>query len=119
MAYTVLFGVFTLLMMIGMPIGGWLILSGEGKAIPFFGLDLPPPPPPPKSPLRNANVSSSSPPSEQRHARTGKSPRKGDNVDNVDMDLSDEDMRAAGLLEGEQGINLNVNFSSGFVHRLT
>lgn len=29
-------------MMIGMPIGGWLILSGEGKAIPFFGLDLPP-----------------------------------------------------------------------------
>ena len=27
--------------MIGMPIGGWLILSGEGKEIPFFGLTLP------------------------------------------------------------------------------
>lgn len=29
-------------LMIGMPIGGWLILSAEGKAIPFFGLSLPP-----------------------------------------------------------------------------
>lgn len=29
------------LLMIGMPIGGWLILSGEGKAIPFYGLSLP------------------------------------------------------------------------------
>jgi cytochrome b561 len=27
--------------MIGMPIGGWLILSAEGKPIPFFGLELP------------------------------------------------------------------------------
>lgn len=30
------------LFMIGMPIGGWLILSGEGKNIPFFGLSMPP-----------------------------------------------------------------------------
>lgn len=29
------------LFMIAMPIAGWLILSAEGKAIPFFGLDLP------------------------------------------------------------------------------
>ncbi|WP_462173236.1 cytochrome b [Pseudoalteromonas xiamenensis] len=29
------------LFMIGMPLAGWLILSGEGKAIPFFGLELP------------------------------------------------------------------------------
>lgn len=29
-------------LMIGMPIGGWLILSGEGKPIPFWGLELPP-----------------------------------------------------------------------------
>lgn len=29
------------LLMIGMPIGGWLILSGEAKPIPFFGLELP------------------------------------------------------------------------------
>jgi cytochrome b561 len=29
-------------LMIGMPIGGWLILSGEGKTIPFWGLELPP-----------------------------------------------------------------------------
>lgn len=29
-------------LMIGMPIGGWLILSGEGEPIPFFGLELPP-----------------------------------------------------------------------------
>ncbi|MDP5213869.1 cytochrome b [Pseudoalteromonas tunicata] len=29
------------LLMILMPIGGWLILSGEGKVIPFFGLELP------------------------------------------------------------------------------
>lgn len=28
-------------MMIGMPIGGWLILSAAGKPIPFFGLELP------------------------------------------------------------------------------
>lgn len=27
--------------MLGMPIAGWLILSGEGKPIPFFGLELP------------------------------------------------------------------------------
>lgn len=27
--------------MLGMPIAGWLILSGEGKVIPFFGLELP------------------------------------------------------------------------------
>lgn len=27
--------------MIGMPIAGWLILSAEGKSIPFFGLELP------------------------------------------------------------------------------
>jgi cytochrome b561 len=29
------------LLMIGMPIAGWLILSAEGKPIPFFGLELP------------------------------------------------------------------------------
>ncbi len=29
-------------LMIGMPLAGWLILSGEGQAIPFFGLELPP-----------------------------------------------------------------------------
>lgn len=29
-------------LMIGMPIAGWLILSAEGKPIPFFGLALPP-----------------------------------------------------------------------------
>ena len=29
------------LLMSGMPIAGWLILSAEGKAIPFFGFDLP------------------------------------------------------------------------------
>ncbi|GAB3032987.1 cytochrome b [Bowmanella dokdonensis] len=29
-------------LMLLMPIGGWLILSGEAKSIPFFGLDLPP-----------------------------------------------------------------------------
>lgn len=29
------------LLMIGMPIAGWLILSGEGKVIPFWGLNLP------------------------------------------------------------------------------
>ena len=28
-------------LMIGMPLVGWLILSGEGKPIPFWGLDLP------------------------------------------------------------------------------
>ncbi len=28
-------------MMIGMPLAGWLILSAEGKSIPFFGLSLP------------------------------------------------------------------------------
>jgi cytochrome b561 len=27
--------------MIGMPIAGWLILSAEGKSIPWFGLELP------------------------------------------------------------------------------
>lgn len=27
--------------MIGMPIAGWLILSAEGKPIPFFGFELP------------------------------------------------------------------------------
>ncbi len=27
--------------MIGMPIGGWLVLSGEAKPIPFYGIDLP------------------------------------------------------------------------------
>ena len=27
--------------MIGMPIAGWIILSASGKAIPFFGMDLP------------------------------------------------------------------------------
>ena len=30
------------LLMIGMPLGGWLILSAEGSNIPFFGLELPP-----------------------------------------------------------------------------
>ncbi len=29
-------------LMIGMPLGGWLILSAEGDPIPFFGLHLPP-----------------------------------------------------------------------------
>ena len=29
-------------LMIGLPIAGWLILSASGKAIPFFGLALPP-----------------------------------------------------------------------------
>jgi cytochrome b561 len=29
------------LIMICMPLGGWLILSGEGKDIPFWGLQLP------------------------------------------------------------------------------
>lgn len=28
-------------LMIAMPIGGWLVLSGEGKEIPFWGLRLP------------------------------------------------------------------------------
>src|SRR5690606_14500644 len=28
-------------LMIGMPIAGWLILSAEGEAIPFYGLELP------------------------------------------------------------------------------
>lgn len=28
-------------LMIGMPLAGWLILSGEGQTIPFFGLELP------------------------------------------------------------------------------
>ena len=27
--------------MIGMPILGWLVLSGEGKTVPFYGIDLP------------------------------------------------------------------------------
>jgi cytochrome b561 len=30
------------LLMIGMPIAGWMILSAEGEAIPFFGIRLPP-----------------------------------------------------------------------------
>ena len=30
------------ILMIGMPVAGWLVLSAEGKAIPFFGLELPP-----------------------------------------------------------------------------
>ena len=30
------------LLMICMPIAGWLILSAKGKPIPFFGLELPP-----------------------------------------------------------------------------
>ncbi len=29
-------------LMIGMPVAGWLLLSAEGDAIPFFGLELPP-----------------------------------------------------------------------------
>ncbi|MDT3706685.1 MAG: cytochrome b [Thiobacillus sp.] len=29
-------------LMIGMPLTGWLILSAAGKPIPFFGLELPP-----------------------------------------------------------------------------
>ena len=29
------------ILMIGMPIGGWIILSAEGKSIPFYGLSLP------------------------------------------------------------------------------
>lgn len=29
------------LFMLAMPIAGWVILSGEGKVIPFFGLELP------------------------------------------------------------------------------
>lgn len=33
--------VFLYLMMIAMPILGWLILSAGGKVIPFFGLELP------------------------------------------------------------------------------
>jgi superoxide oxidase len=32
---------FLYLLMIGMPIGGWLMLSAAGKPIPFFGLTLP------------------------------------------------------------------------------
>ena len=28
-------------LMIGMPLAGWLILSGEGKPIPFYGIELP------------------------------------------------------------------------------
>lgn len=29
-------------MMICLPVAGWLILSGEGKSIPFYGFELPP-----------------------------------------------------------------------------
>ena len=29
-------------LMLGMPIGGWLMLSAKGEAVPFFGLTLPP-----------------------------------------------------------------------------
>jgi len=28
-------------LMIGMPIGGWLMLSAKGETIPFYGLTLP------------------------------------------------------------------------------
>jgi len=28
-------------LMIGMPVAGWLILSAEGKPVPFYGLELP------------------------------------------------------------------------------
>lgn len=28
-------------LMLGMPVVGWLILSGEGKPIPFYGIELP------------------------------------------------------------------------------
>lgn len=28
-------------LMLGMPIAGWIILSAEGKPVPFFGLELP------------------------------------------------------------------------------
>ena len=28
-------------LLIGMPLAGWLILSADGKSIPFFGLQLP------------------------------------------------------------------------------
>ena len=30
------------LFMIGMPLGGWIVLSAAGKPVPFFGLELPP-----------------------------------------------------------------------------
>lgn len=30
------------LLMFGMPIAGWIILSAEGDPVPFFGLELPP-----------------------------------------------------------------------------
>lgn len=30
------------LLMLGLPLAGWLILSAAGKPIPFFGLELPP-----------------------------------------------------------------------------
>jgi len=30
------------LLMVGMPIGGWLILSADGETIPFFAFELPP-----------------------------------------------------------------------------
>lgn len=29
-------------LLLALPIAGWLILSGEGKPVPFFGLELPP-----------------------------------------------------------------------------
>jgi superoxide oxidase len=29
------------ILMIGLPVAGWLVLSAEGRAIPFFGLELP------------------------------------------------------------------------------
>lgn len=34
--------IFLYALMIGMPLAGWLILSADGKPIPFFGLTLPP-----------------------------------------------------------------------------
>lgn len=30
------------LLMVAMPLGGWLMLSAAGKPVPFFGLELPP-----------------------------------------------------------------------------
>lgn len=38
-AQFVKFGLYAL--MVGLPVAGWLLLSAEGEAIPFFGLQLP------------------------------------------------------------------------------